>query len=270
MTKRDHPSSGRDAARTLGAYLTRVDLQLARAGMARSERDATCRQIVEQFHDLLPVPVEHATATQVEAALGHLSSEVAYASDDVLSRSQLLRMLWHRFWIGTPVPIALNDHGRKRIAWGELIKRVGLVYVFVLLGGMIISLMLMGELTSGVLLFIVMFAAIFPLSVAFQISRGPVELLPRAEDWPVDRLRRHRFAGLLVIGGSFVFVLALFPGIYCVVAAVSNRPIWPVDQGLFLAVVLTLVGLGMLFLFVEAWRRRRRRLQFQRWADGSP
>lgn len=270
MTKGDHLSSGCDAAKALGAYLIRVDLQLARAGMARGERDATCRQIVEQFHDLLPVSVEHATAPQVEAALGQLASEVAYASQDVLSGSQLLRMVWHRFWIGgAPIPLALNDHGRKRILWGESIKRAGLIWLFVLLCGTMISVMLMGELTFGFWLFTIMFAVMFPLMLAFRISRWPVESLPRAEHWPIDRLQRHRFAGMLIIGGSFVFVLALIPSIYWVVATVSDRPIWPVDQGLFLAVAMTLGGLGMLLSLGEAWRRRQRRLQFQRWANGS-
>ena len=125
MTGDEHPSSAHDAADALAAYLVRVDIQLARAGMDRRERDSTCRQIVEQFHDLLPVRLENATTAQVEAALGSLSSDVAFASDDIVSRGQMLRMLWHRFWIGTSIPLALNDHGRKRVMWGGVDQKTG-------------------------------------------------------------------------------------------------------------------------------------------------
>ncbi|NLW49351.1 MAG: hypothetical protein GXY85_00725 [Candidatus Brocadiaceae bacterium] len=108
MTNIDCPASGREAVDSLEAYLTSVDMLLARAGLGRSERNSVCRQIVEQFHDLLPVKLHQASAAQVEAALAKLGSDAAFASDDVTSLRQALRMIWYRFWIGTPIPLALK------------------------------------------------------------------------------------------------------------------------------------------------------------------
>lgn len=62
---------------------------------------------------------------QIEHALANLSSDEAFANLDITSCGQVLRMIWHRFWIGKPTPIALNDHGQKRIMWLELLKRLG-------------------------------------------------------------------------------------------------------------------------------------------------
>ena len=269
MMSDNHPLSGHDSAGALVAYLLRVDMQLARTGLARVERDSVCRQLVEQFHDLLPVPLENATAVQVESALTKLGSDAAFASDDVVSRGQVLRMLWHRFWIGTPIPLVLNDHGRKRIVWAELTKRLGWVYVCAMAATLVPTLMLLGKLTLGWFLFVTIFTVMLPLMIGLKLLRTPVASLPHAEHWPSNRIERHRFVGVLVIIGSFVFVFALVPGVYWLVGTLSHQAIWPVNQALLLAVLLTLAGLGMLMSFWQAWRIRQRRRQFQRWVEGS-
>ena len=269
MTEIGTPTSGREAVDSLAAYLTRVDMLLARAGLDRAERNSVCRQIVEQFHDLVPVELDQASATQVEAALAKLGSDAAFASDEVTSLRQALRMVWHRFWIGTPIPLALNDHGHRRIIWSELIKRLGWVYLIAAMGSLLTSMILVGTLTAGWLVFIAVFPIALPLMIAVKLLRLPVASLPRAEHWPIDRLERHRSAGSAIIIGSFLFVSALFPAAYAMVAVLAQRPIWPIDRPLFLAVVLTLAGLLMLMSLCEAWRRRQRRLLFRRWAEGS-
>lgn len=52
MTSKEIAST-EDGTQAIEAYLQRVDLQLAIAGLGRNDRDVVCRQIVEQFHDLL-------------------------------------------------------------------------------------------------------------------------------------------------------------------------------------------------------------------------
>ena len=269
MTDIDVPASGREAVDSLTAHLTRVDMLLARAGLGRAERNSVCRQIVEQFHDLLPAKLDQASATQVEAALAKLGSDAAFASDEVTSLQQALRIIWHRFWIGTPIPLALNDQGHRRIIWSELIKRLGWVYLIAALSSLLTSVILMGELTAGWLVFIVIFIIGLPLMIAAKLLRIPVASLPRAEHWPMDRLERHRSAGPAIIIGSFILVSALFPAAYAMVAVIAQRSVWPIDRPLFLAVVLILAGLLILVSLGEAWRRRQRRLLFRRWAEGS-
>lgn len=264
----DHHQAGHDSAEALTAYLVRVDMQLARAGLDLSARDSVCRQVIEQFHDLLPVPLEHASAAQTEAALTKLSSDAAFESDDVVSRGQVLRMLWHRLWIDTPIPLVLNDRGKKIIMWAELAKRLGWMYASFMSVTLILNLMLMGKLTAGWFLFVTIFTVMFPLMISLKLLRAPVESLPLLEHWPISRVERHRFTGMLIIIGSFVFISALFPGMYCLVAIISQQAIWPVNQALFLAVMHSLAGLGFLLVFLDLWRKWQRRRQFKRWAEG--
>jgi len=82
VTDIGNQTSGREAVDSLVAYLSRVDMLLARAGLDRDGRNSVCRQIAEQFHDLVPVELEQASATQVEAALAKLGSDAAFASDE--------------------------------------------------------------------------------------------------------------------------------------------------------------------------------------------
>lgn len=269
MNDADTSKSGRAAIDSLVTYLTRVDMLLARAGLDRTERDSVCHQIVEQFHDLLPVELDQASAAQVEEALAKLGSDAAFASDEVVSLRQAMRMIWHRFWIGTPVPLALNDHGHRRIIWSELIKGLGWICLIAALGSLLTSMILVRTPTAGWFVFIAGFATLMPLMIAVKLLRAPAASLPRVEHWPMDRLERHRTAGSWIILGSFLFVSTLFPAAYAMVAILAQRPIWPIDRNLSFAVVLTLTGLLLTMSLGEGWRRRRRHLLFRRWAAGS-
>jgi len=164
---------------------------------------------------------------------------------------------------------ALNDHGHRRILWSELIRRLGCVYLIAALGSGLTSVILMGALTTGWLVYLVGFTIVLPLMIAARLLRLPVASLPRAEHWPMDRLERHRSAGSAIIIGSFLSVFALYPAAYAMVAVIAQRSIWPIDRPLFLAVLLILVGLLIPVVLGEAWRRRQRRLLFRRWAEGS-
>lgn len=270
MTGKNGTTSACRAVDALVAYLARVDMQLARAGLDRAERDSVCRQIVEQFHDLLPVKPDQATASQVEEALTKLGSDAAFAGDEVTSFGQALRMIWHRFWIGTPFPLALNDRGRRQVSWSEFIKRLGWVYLIAAASSLLIGAVLVGPSVAHWFVFIMISTIGLPLMIAVRLFRLPVASLPRAEYWPLNRLEHHRLAGSMVVIGSLLFVAALLPAAYVIVAALVQRPIWPIDRPLFLVVVLTLGGLLMLVSLSEAWRRRQRYLRFRRWRKAPP
>lgn len=269
MTGNGDASTESEPTDALVGYLIRVDIQLARTGLDRAERDSICHQIIEQFYDLLPAELGQAPAAQAEATLAKLSSDAAFASDGVTSPRQTLRMFWHRFWIGTPIPLALNDHGRRHILLGELVRRLGWAYLIAVLTSLITSMLLIGTWTAGRVVFIAGFTFGLPLMLAVTILRAPVASLPLAEHWPTDRLERHRYAGVLIIIGAFLLVTALFPLAYAVVAFLAQRPVWPVERPLFLAVILMLAGLGLLLSFGTAWKKRQRRLLFRRWLAGS-
>ena len=268
MTERDaSPSVAADA---LAAYLVRVDMQLARAGLACDERDAVCRQLVEQFCDLLPTGPDEATAEQVDEALAKLSNEADFGNDDVRSLGRSARGAWHRFWVGEPMPLVLNDAGRRRVLWGVLIGRLVRVFLLTAVASLLAAVILVGRPTAGWFVYVVGAALALPAMVAVMVLRMPVETLPRAEHWPPERRARSRGVDSLILVGSFLFAIGLFPMAYAAVALLLGRSVWPIDRPVFFTVMVTLAGLFLLASYAEALRRRRRRLQFRQWATGVP
>ena len=266
MTNESKEISDSNAAEALCGYLTRVDMQMSRAGMARVDRDATCQQIVEQFYDLLGGPANKATSEQVDAAIGKLSNDQVFASDEIQSRGQMMRMYWQRMRIETHIPLAINDHGCKKIMWGELIKRTVCLYFFVLLASIVFISIAAGKVTLGFPLFFAMIVIIMPLPILLNISRRPVESLARAEDWPTDRLAQYRFAFLVLMCWSSLIGFTFIIGIYGLIAAAG---FWPVDKYLFAIVLITLGWLSLLLAYSDMWRKRKRRLKLKRWATGN-
>lgn len=269
MTATDAKPTLSPAAEALAAHLLRVDLQLARAGLDRDERDATCRQIAEQFDDLLSVSISQATAEQADEALTKLSGDAAFDSSEVTSLGLAMRMVWSRFWIGTPTPLALNDHGHRRIVWIELIKRLGMIYLFVAVVAVIAGTFLLDPYPTPGHAVIIIFPLILPAAVVARLWRTPVQSLPRIEHWPIDHMRQHRFVGVLTMLGSFVFVVGLIPVTYLVVALIGGRAARPVDPELLLTILWVLGGLGLLVVLADSYRKRRRLALMRRWAAGS-
>ncbi len=257
-----------DARKALGGYLERTDLLLARSGLSRSERDETLGQISEQFYDLLGVPIEEADRELTENAIAGLAPERAFELNDVMSTGQILRATWYRFCIGGIVPIFLNDHGRKRVVWGELIKVLVWLGIFMSLVFAIINMMMLGSpswrwIVSGIM-FGFMQIGIW-LRFNWLYHHTPVEAMPRAEDWSAPRLHKIRYVWILTVGGPAFFVIALFPTTYWLVSAILNRPAWPIDNGLFVIVSVSLgVPLYLLSMW-DGWRRRRNTRRFQNW-----
>jgi len=266
MIRRDKSQSGNTAADALAAYLMRVDIELSRAGLSRGERDETCRQIVEQFHDMLPVPAGQATPQQVDDVLGQLAAEMDYASEEVQSRGQLSRRMWHRFWIGTEsVPLALNDGGRRRILWGELIKRLCVLALFGLSVAMIGWLFVTRNL-FGALLFAAFFLPAFALSVIIMLMRMPVTSLPRADHWSVPARKPHRWAFVAAMLGGFALAAVLSVLAYLAWTYISVREVWPPTVESSVPTFSLLWLIAMVLLVATIWRRRERRRMFRRWA----
>jgi len=257
------PSQNYDARKALGGYLERTDLLLARSGLSRSERDETLGQIAEQFYDLLGVPIEEADRELTENAIAQLAPETAFELNDAMTLRQHLRATWHRLMIGRLVPLFLNDHGRKRVVWGELIPRMLWMGLFMALVFTITNMLMLGRPSwrwgiNGAF-FCFMYTGT-GFGVYRMYHRMPVETMPRAEDWSAVRQHQRRYGWLLYAGGSFLFVLALFPAGYWLVATILNKPAWPVEQGLFFTVSMALnVPLFLLFMWNALQRRNTRR-----------
>ncbi|MCC6679633.1 MAG: hypothetical protein IT445_01915 [Phycisphaeraceae bacterium] len=271
-TEQSASSSVQHAALALGEHLTRVDLQLARAGLARSERDEVCRQIAEQFHDLLPVPVQQATHEQIDTVLDQLSGESAYESSEIHSRAQRWRMMWHRLRIGYSCPVALNDHGKRRILWGELISQ----WIWI---GLLITLLLVFtkgtwvdefyELSNAVSL--TTLVVMYFLMLIILASLKPIETLPHAQDWPRVRRKEYRFMFYLYSIVVACLLFALMPTAYWLLATLQHRPVAPIDDHLELVAI---IFVGYVLLAFPTWlisrQQRRRRCQFQNWAVRLP
>jgi hypothetical protein len=257
-----------DARKALGGYLERTDLLLARSGLSRNERDGTIGQIAEQFYDLLGVPIEQADRELTENAIAQLAPERAFELNDAVTTGQILRTTWHRFWIGWGVPIFLNDHGHKRVVWGEMIKMLVWLGLSMTIVFTIITMMMDGPswkwIMSGIL-FGFMQIGIW-LRFNWLYHHTPVETMPRAEDWSAPRLHKKiRYTWLLIAGGGFLFFIALFPTAYWLVATILNRPAWPIDNGLFVIVSVALGAPLFLLSMWDGWRRRRNTRRFQNW-----
>ncbi len=257
-----------DARKALGGYLERTDLLLARSGLSRSERDETLGQIVEQFYDLLGVPIGEADQELTEIAIAKLAPERMFELNDTMTTSQLSRAVWNRFCIGGIVPIFLNDRGHKRVVWGELIKM--LVWLGLLLAMVVtfLNMMMLGGpswrwIASGIMFGCIQLGLWFRFTWLYHHT--PVEALPRAEDWPAPRLHKIRYMWILTVVGPAVLIIALFPTAYWLIAAILSRPAWPIDNGLF---VIVAVPLGVLLYVLSMWsalQRRRNTRRFYNW-----
>jgi len=252
------------AASALSEHLLRIDHQLAQAGTPRDERDATLRQIAEQFYDQLPQPIEDVSREQVDAALASIGSELAYRGDE-LTVGQLLRMLAARLGGSTSVPLALNDGGRKRVVWGEVVKRLaymGLVFIGLML---MMSAFTRQPLKGPSLLLPGLIFAGTVLGVLMRVRNMPVHTLPRAEDWPDDLTRRHRWAWVVMFTCVGLVTLTLLVVAYMVVVIAMGRPVWPLDQAAqnVAGVGFGVLGIGLWVLSVQFKRRRRQHVE--RW-----
>lgn len=253
-----------DARKALGGYLERTDLLLARSGLSRSERDETLGQIAEQFYDLLGVPVEEADREVTEKAIAKLAPERAFELDDAMTLRQHLRAALHQ---GAIVPIFLNDGGRKRVVWGNLIKvlvwlGLGMAILFTILSMMMFASLPWGWSMHGFMLGSMQISIWVGLYWLYR--RTPVEAMPRVEDWSASCLHKTRYAWLWV-DVPFLFIIALYPTAYWLVSAILNRPAWPIDNGLFIIVSVALGAPLFVLVMWDARRRRRNTRRFHNW-----
>ncbi len=257
-----------DARKALGGYLRRTDLLLARSGLSRRERDEVLGQIAEQFYDLLGVPIGEADREQTENAIARLAPEHTFELCENTSVVQFLRATWYRLMIGQPVPIFLNDHGCKRMVWGELTKRLLWMGLFMAIIYTVANTLVLGvppwKWGTNWILFLLMYMGVW-FGNYLSYLRTPVESMPRAKDWSAIYLHRCRYTWLLISGGSFLFVMALFPAAYWLASAILNRPAWPFDSGLFVIVSQVLAVPLVALTMCDAWRRRRNSRRFQNW-----
>lgn len=126
------------------AYLGRVDRDLWRCGTSAEERAEILASITTQIDEMLAKRCINRTPTvdDFAAILPKLAPPKSYMKDTP-STSNLLLLLLRRLWIGYPVAIAVNDHGKRKIYWWRLAAFL-LTSTSIMLIGMVLGAWLLG------------------------------------------------------------------------------------------------------------------------------
>ncbi len=162
----------------IDAYVDHVKLQLKRTGMPRHELTETVQALRAHILEMIDersndIP----TRADIDAVFDQLEPPEAY-SRDIPTMGNMFRMLWRRMSIGFVIKPVVNDNGRRRIHWFQLLLLIPFCVSAAMVGTSLFSWFVLGDfsylwfgLTGGM-----------AISIFFMIRllRTPITHLPRA------------------------------------------------------------------------------------------